>query len=211
MALRAISRVKLPAKKPEAPKILTIQQARELHPIGSMERAAAELAYFSEVKDEAREAMNAQNRQQTQAGKALKQMIAEGTIDYGDEIRLNAFAYKFDYARADIVNTRQLYEMVVSGKVPLDHFLKCVSVQKDMATKVIGAHIINPITFEEVGNKADIRVTKLDNPVGGLQFIKKPPAPASKKKLIRDTDRAPVDNFINASRIRPRRRLNVGA
>lgn len=195
---------------PKAPQ-LTLEQIRKTHEFGTLERAVGECQELVTIKDSARELTNLANRQKTQAGKALKQMVADETLGLGDEIQIGDMAFCFDYHTSESIDTRQLYELTVAGKVALDSFLKCIYVNKDMATKLIGDHVMRPITSSKIGNKADVRIRDLDTPVSSVQIVKKPPPPASRKKLLRETDEKPVVNVSNGGGRVLRRRINVRA
>jgi hypothetical protein len=137
-------------------------------------------------------------------------MIADETIELGDEIQIGDMGFKFDYHTSESIDVKALYQMVVEGKVPLDSFCKSVYVNKDTASKLIGDHVLRGITKEKIGNRADIRIRDLDEPVAKPKIVRKPPPSAPKKKrLLTDTDERPVANVSNGGRPKPRRRINV--
>jgi hypothetical protein len=201
---------KAKAKAPP-PKELTLEEARERYELGTEERAFAELKHLASFKEEARKVTNAENRQKTQAKKALKALVAGEVLDLGDEIYVGEKAYSYDFARSESVDRQALYYLVKKGDVKLEDFLKCIYVNKEMASKLIGDHILLKITKPETGKTADIRSRDLDKTVERPRIVKKPLPPAAKKKLDRSQDIAPVVNVSNpVRRFKRRRTVNVG-
>lgn len=210
MALKTIKRLAVRGKPPAAPKELTIEEIRERHPFGSLERTVGELKELAAYKDRARELTNAANRQKTQGGKAMKAMIAEDLLAVGDEIQIGDQAFSFDFASSDSINREKLYELVKKGDVKLEDFLKCIYINKDMASKIIGDHILMGITEHTKGKTADIRIRDLEKPVSEPKIVRKPAAPPPKKKLLRDTDQKPAEKIVGGGTLRRRRLVNVG-
>jgi hypothetical protein len=200
------------AKGSPPPKELTLEEIRERYDLGTEERAIAELKFLGTFKVAARDVLNAENRQKTQARKALKALVAGEVIDLGDEIHVGEKAYSFDFAKSESVDRKALYALVKKGDVSIDDFLKCIYVNKEMASKLIGDHILLKITKTETGKNADIRSRDLDRPVERPRIVKKPLPPASKTKLDRSQDfAAPVANVSSGvRRFKRRRTVNVG-
>jgi hypothetical protein len=201
--------VRKPVAPPPAPKELTLEEIRERHEFGTTERAIGECQELVRLKDAAKELVNATNRQKTQAGKAFKALVADDTLAYGDEIQIGTLGFTFDYAKSDSIDAAALYAKVVSGDVPLADFLKCVYINKDMANKVIGSHIVDSVVQPTVGKKADIRIRDLDKAVPAAKIVRKPPVAPPKSKIDRSGE-VPVANVNNPTgRVRPRRRIHV--
>lgn len=211
MALKLKAPPKVKTKAPPPPKELTLEEAREQFEFGTQERAIAELKALVDAKEAARVLTNATNRQKTQAGKSLKTLIAEELLAVGDEIQIGDMSFRYDYATSESIDSRKLYDMVRAGKVPVEDFLKSIYINKEMASKFIGDHVLLPITSKKEGKTLDIRISELETPVASPRIVKKSAPPPKRGKVDRSIDQAPPgDNVSNAvSSIRRPRRLKL--
>jgi hypothetical protein len=198
---------KVAGRAPPPPKALTIEEVRERFPLGTFERAVGELKVLAGFKEIAREHKNAENRQKTQGGKAMKAMLADDIIALGDEIQIGDQAFSYDFATSETIDRKALYDMVKAGDVKVEDLIKCINVNKDMASKIIGDHILMGITSTEKGKKADIRIRDLDKPVTEPKLVRKPPAAPPKKRIDRTTDDKPAERVVGSGSLRRPRRL----
>ena len=162
-------------------KPLTVEEARKLHDIGTLERLVAELREGKRLSDIAKEHANASSRQDTQVKKAIKAYALAEDLQNDDRLLIDDHAYWYDVTHTEKIDPKGLLEMLRNGEITDGEFLSSISVNKVDAERTIGQHKLQRITTETAGKKLDLRKQKLDTPVrevtiqrGAKAQIKKP-------------------------------------
>jgi hypothetical protein len=142
----------------------------------------------------ARETGNTANRQKTAAGKAVKVLFTNGVMKHGDKLQYNDSSYSYDFATSEKVDTEKFFELYEKKKITREVLLQCIGVNKDKAGKIVGNHVLvdNGIITDVIGNKADVRITKLEKPVKQLTIVPKVHVTKGSKNRVRE-----IDAYVN--------------
>ena len=205
--LKTLKKLKAFPGKPKKQRELSIEEARLKYDIGSRDLTVAELKERDRVKDFAREATNAGNRQNTTAKNAFKAFSLAEELSPETEIQIDATGYRYDVTHTERIDPDDFLKLFESKKISRETYLQCVSVQVAPATLLIGAHVLKKIKKQVDGKEWDIRTRDLDQPVTGVKVVKaEPPKPGN--KLRRDVEQAPAMPG-GMKRIKKRRRIKM--
>lgn len=173
MALRTTLRTATGApRRPAAPVEVTIEEARTLYPVGSLELVIAELKESDRLDAIAKEHGNAKNRQDTKAAGAVRSYALATGLQPADELQIGESGYRYDVTHSEKVSVEGLYKMHKDGKITDGEFLRSITVNKADAEKAIGPHKLLSITTVTDGKKLDIRKRKLDAAVEKPTIVK---------------------------------------
>ncbi len=128
------------------------------------------------------------------------------TIGKGDKLFIGDQVFSYDYATSESLPTEEFFKLYESGKISRDIFLRCISVGKDMAVKLVGAHIIDDLLVTKIGNKADMRIEQLDKPIDEPYKIVRKPPPVAK---VAKKQHEPVVRATGVTRKPMRRTIKV--
>lgn len=184
---------------------LTIEQVRDKFPLGTLPRTVAELRELQIIKDAARELTNKASRTKTVVGKAMSALVLNDTIARGDRICIGDTAYFYDYAESDSISFDELLKLFEKGEISREAFTKSCKVNKDVATKLIGAIVLEDITTHKIGDKLDIRSEDLEKPIDEPFRIVKKPKPEPK---VQKSQQQPVAVSTGVSQ-KPVRRIRL--
>ena len=198
-----------PLQAPKSGKSETadIEYARRTYTLGSKELVFAELREFERLGNAAKDADNATNRQKTKARNSMKALTLAAELSPEDEILIDAMAYSYDVAKAEVIDPEKFLELFEKRKFTRAQFINSISVLKSMSDNFVGPHVTIKITNIVPGKELDVRKRKLEHPVPEPVVIKDG-KPLGVKKLIRSTDLPPT-RTLGKSPLTLKRKLTI--
>ena len=150
-----------PAQSSSQEEPLILERLREKYEFGTLERIADEGTEFRRLKEVAKEHTNALNRQSTQLKNSIKKVLQKENLGPEDWIHYDDTGYKFDVASSERLPVEAIFNLYETKKITKEQFLKCISVSKSEASRVIGSFIVEKLVETTPGKTADVRTKEL--------------------------------------------------
>ena len=164
----------MPIKSPAiAAKPPTLEELRVKHELGTIQRAAIEAREFQVLDVEAKLLGNAAKRQGTSLANALKALMTTENMRPEDALQVDATAFRWDTAEADKIDPDAFVRMFEEGRITRAQLVESINVVKADAERIVGAHVLIPITKPTRGKEAGLRVERLDAPVKAPVIFRK--------------------------------------
>lgn len=177
---------------------------------------------YIELADQARELINAVNREKTTVGKHFAKYMEENNLPAGFGFHIGEREIRYSLGKgADVMSAETVIRMFKAGEITEKQLVQIIDVRKGDAERVLGADVVASNLEFRSGKDMDIRITKADDTVDEAQDvipetapkimrIPKQPAPGPRKRLLRIVPRAGIQRLpTRTTETTPLRRLKT--
>ena len=123
---------------------------------------SAKFAEFLKLREAAKTANNAVNREKTVLKNVFKDGIKNRAMVIGTYVLHGGYRFDYSQTESSVIEPEDFLKLLEAGEITRDQFLRCISVQKGNVDTHVGSDVGLRLSKSKTGKEFDVRVSELD-------------------------------------------------